>query len=168
MLSLAAFDRQAGASKAGIILESLLDFITLKFRCQLPRNARNEYTLGDLAGGVDKTLAKVLRCLKPNGTGTLKSEVPLKSLIDGATASQWIRNGVGCHFNSLSSDVTDSEVRGFCRSVLALADVLICGDCKTLPTRRPSGSNWECRCGRTEMHPLIYPGAEPHTVDDEE
>lgn len=163
-----SFDRQAGASKAGIILESLMDFITLKFRSLLPRNARNEYTLGDLANGVDKTLAKVLRCLKRVNAEATRTEVLLKPLIEEATKSQWIRNGVGCHFNAMSGTVTDSEVLDFCRSVVALADVLICVGCKTLPTRRPSGSNWECRCGLTEMHPLIYPGAEPHTVDDEE
>lgn len=162
------FDRQAGASKAGIILESLLDFLTLKFRSLLPRNARNEYTLGDLANGVDKTLGKVLRCLKRVDAASARTEVLLKPLIEEATKTQWIRNGVGCHFNLMGSTVTDSEVLEFCRSVVGLADVLICVGCKTLPTRRPSGSNWECRCALTEMYPLIYPGAEAHTVDDED
>ena len=37
---------------------SWLDFITLKYRCSIPRNARNEYTLGDLVGGVDAKLGK--------------------------------------------------------------------------------------------------------------
>lgn len=62
----AQFDRQVAASKAGIVLESLLDFITLKYRCAIP-----------------------------------------------------------------------------------------------------SGSYWQCRCGELELYPLIYPGADPSTVDDE-
>ena len=52
-LDQSGWDRQAVASKAGIVLESLLDFITIRYRCSVPRNARNEHTLGDLACGID-------------------------------------------------------------------------------------------------------------------
>lgn len=167
-LTSSRFDRQVAASKAGIVLESLLDFITLKYRCSIPRNARNEYTLGDLVGGVDSKLGKVLCCHKPNIAGGPKTEVPLKPLIDAAAASQWIRNSVGCHFNSLGSEVYDSEVRDFGAAVLTLAAHLICDTCRTLPTRRPAGLYWQCKCGQLELYPLVYPGADLRTVDDEE
>ncbi len=162
------FDRQGAASKAGIVLESLLDFITLKYRCAIPRNARNEYTLGDLVGGVDSKLGKELRCRKPSTTGETKTDVSLKPVFEAATASQWIRNSVGCHFNPLGSEVCDSDVKDFCQNVLTLASHLICDDCETLPTRRPSGSYWQCKCGNLELYPLIYPGADPKTVDEDE
>jgi hypothetical protein len=160
-------DRQAVASKSGIVLESLLDFLTLRYRCAVPRNVRNEYTLGDLAAGVDSRLGKELRCRRPAKPGDPKSDVQLKALIEAATCSTWVRNSVGCHFSSLGSEITDGEVLQFCQCVLNLADALICPFCASLPTRRPSGSHWECRCNELELYPLVYPGRDPKTVDDE-
>lgn len=161
------FDRQAAASKAGIVLESLLDFITLKYRSPIPRNVRNEYTLGDLGNAIDLKLAKELRTRKSSKNGSAKLETLLKPILDATTAHQWIRNSVGCHFNTLGNEVSDAEVRQFCQSVLNLASHLICPSCVTLPTRRPSGSHWQCGCGEMELFPLIYPGSDPRTVDDE-
>ena len=162
-----AFDRQAVASKAGIVLESMLDFITIRYRCSVPRSARNEYTLGDLASGVDSKLSKALCCRKPPKPGQAKSDVSIKSLIDSATETQWVRNCVGCHFHELGSEVSDTDVRGFAQSVLALADAMVCESCGALPARRPSGSYWQCTCGELELYPLVYPGADPGTIADE-
>jgi hypothetical protein len=166
-LSKASLDRQAMASKAGIVLESLLDFITLKYRCSVPRNVRNEYTLGDLTHSIDSKLAKVLLCRKPGVAGSEKSNIYLKPIIDAATSAEWIRNCVGCHLHALGSEVPDIDVRNFAQSVLVLAETLICQSCGTLATRRPSGSFWQCSCGELELHPLVCPGADPRTVDDE-
>jgi energy-coupling factor transporter ATP-binding protein EcfA2 len=163
------FDRQVVASKGGIALESLLDFITLKYRCRVPRNARNEYTLGDLAGGIDSKLAGALRSRVPGAGSSGSSDVVIKPLIDAATSYGWVRNCVGCHFNLSGSDVPDTEVKAFGQAVSALANALVCSSCNTLPTRRPSGSSWQCKCktGGLELHPLVAPGADPSTVDDE-
>ncbi len=161
------FDCQTVSSKAGIVLESLLDFITLKYRCKIPRNANNEYSLGDLATGIDSKLGKELRSRKPSSASGTKTDTPLKPLIEACTADQWIRNTVGCHFSTLGMEITDEDVRQFSKNVLRLASELICDKCGTLPTRRPSGSNWQCQCGEIELYPLVYPGADPGTVDDE-
>jgi len=161
------WDRQAVASKAGIVLESMLDFLTLKYRCSVPRNARNEYTLGDLAFGIDQKLSKTLCCTWPMGDGTNKEEISLKPLIDAATSVHWVRNCVGCHLHALGSEITDGDVRAFAQNVIALADTLICESCGMLPTRRPSGSCWQCSCGNLELHPLVRPGADPRNVADE-
>lgn len=166
-LSQAEWDRQTVASKAGIVLESLLDFITLRFRCAVPRNARNEYTLGDLACGIDSKLSKVLCCRKPSESIEVKQEIALKPLIDAATGDHWIRNCVGCHLANLGSEIADSDVRTFAQHVIPLADALICENCGAMPTRRPSGSFWQCICGNLELHPLVRPGADPRTVADE-
>ena len=166
-LDQSALDRQAVASKAGIVLESLLDFITLKYRCPVPRNARNEYTLGDLARGIDSKLSKVLCCRKAAGAETEKIDIALKPLIDVATNSQWIRNCVGCHLHALGSDVTDGDIRTFTQNVFTLAETLICDSCGMLPTRRPSGSFWQCTCGNLELHPLVSPGSDLRNIADE-
>jgi len=68
----------------------------------------------------------------------------------------------------LGGDVYDNDVKDFCEHVLTLASHLICATCGTLPTRRPQGLYWECKCGALELYPLIYPGADPRTVDEDE
>lgn len=167
VLASGSFDRQVVASKAGIILESLLDFLTLRYRCLVPHTITGEHTLGELAQGIDTKLSKVLSSRKAPSKGATKIEILLRPFIDAATEQNWVRNTVGCHFNSLGSEVTDSEVKAFGNTVLVLADSLICTSCHTLPTRRPSGSFWQCECGELELNPLVYPGANPGTVDDE-
>lgn len=162
----ATFDRQVVASKAGIILESLLDFLTIKYRCSVPRNIRNEYTLGDLMQGIDAKLAKELRTRKPRLEGIPKQDFFLKPLLDSTISENWIRNAVGCHFR-LDSDIPDEKVKKFAEKVLAMSDELICSNCKMLPSRRPSGSYWQCTCEELELHPLVYPGSDPRSVDDE-
>ena len=158
-----AFDRQVVASKSGIVLESILDFLTIKYGCSLPRNGRNEYTLGDLVGGIDSKLSKLLKT-KKNG-----EEIELKLLLDTSISAQWIRNCVGCHFNIKSSDVTDQEVKDFANAVIAVADTIICPDCHSLP-KKNSGSFWQCSCkdNPLELHPLTQPGATPRSTDDGE
>ena len=161
------FDRQVIASKAGIIFESLLDFLTLKYRCSVPRNPTGEHTLGELAQGIDSKIAKVLCCKKSPTKGAAKVETSLKTLVEATTERSWVRNTVGCHFNALGSEIPDGEVKSFASDVLGLADTIICSDCHRLPSRRPSGSFWQCECGELELYPLVYPGAHPGTVDEE-
>ncbi|NJN84920.1 MAG: hypothetical protein HC802_23285 [Caldilineaceae bacterium] len=54
-------DRQAVASRAGILLEQLLDGLTIDFQCALPRKRPASYTLGELSQGVSSKLQKLLR-----------------------------------------------------------------------------------------------------------
>jgi hypothetical protein len=166
-LDAGVFDRQSVASKAGIQLENLLDFLTLQYRCKVPRQADPNYTLGDLAAGIDSKLGKYLTIAKPSGAAGAKTEVLLKPLIDECTAQTWVRNRAGCHFHSLGSETTDTDVRAFASKVLALTEAMVCPTCQTLPTRRPSGSFWQCECGALEMHPLISPSAGLGTVAQE-
>lgn len=162
-ISTGVFDRQVVASKAGIVLESILDFLTIKYSCALPRNGRNEYTLGDLVGGIDSKLSKLLKIKKNN------NETHLKPLLDASVSAQWIRNCVGCHFNLKGSDVTDQEVIDFAKAVIAIADAVICPDCFSWP-KKNSGSYWHCSCkdNQLELHPLTQPGATPRSTDDGE
>lgn len=145
------FDRQLSASKAGIVLESLLDFLTIQYRCLLPRNPQNEYTLGDLVNGLDGKLAKLLK------VKNVENEIELKPLLDKAVSSQWIRNSVGCHFNSLGSEVADSDVKDFLKSVIEVANTMICDSCESLPKKNKSGSFLECNCSNLQLYPLTRP-----------
>ncbi|MBI4325446.1 MAG: AAA family ATPase [Chloroflexi bacterium] len=161
-------DRQSVASKAGIQLESILDFLTYQYRSKMPRQTDPNYTLGDLAAGIDSKLGKVLRVLKPGAPGQPKSEVLLKPIIDETTAQTWVRNRAGCHFHSLGSDIPDNEIKDFGSKVVALADMIICAKCQCFPTRRPTGSFWQCECGDVELYPLIPPGTPVGSVTHEE
>ena len=161
-------DRQSVASKAGIQLESVLDFLTYQYRAKLPRQTDPNYTLGDLAAGVDSKLGKLLKVLKPGLAGQPKTEVYLKLLIDDSTTKTWVRNRAGCHFHSLGSEISDAEIKDFGKRVLALSELIICGKCQCFPSRRPTGSYWQCECGDVEMHPLLPPGAPLGTVAQEE
>jgi recombinational DNA repair ATPase RecF len=149
-------DRQVVAAKAGIVLESVLDFLTLKYSCALPRNRRGEYALGALADGIDKKLAGVLRVELVDAAGT-KQSVQIKPLIGAATSAQWVRNAVGCHFTALDSQIPDVEVAQFASAVLVLANSIICQGCKSMPDKDKTGSNWQCRCGSVALWPLARP-----------
>ena len=106
-------DRQSVASKAGIQLENILDFLTYQYRCFLPRQTDPNYALGDLASGIDSKLGNILKIIKKGGNGDPDVEKMLKPLIDQATALPWVRIRAGCHFHILSSEITDSEIKDF-------------------------------------------------------
>lgn len=166
-LTAAKMDRQAVASKAGIQLESILDFLTFLYGCKMPRQDDPNYTLGALAMGIDSKLGKLLKTMRPGVAGQPKIETMLKALIDELTSKAWIRNKAGCHFNNLGSEITDAEIKEFGTKVLALADALICADCEAFPTSKPSGSFWQCGCGKVELHPLIQPGTPVAALNQE-
>lgn len=166
-LSAPKMERQAVASKAGIQLESILDFLTFQYSCKMPRQSDPNYTLGALAGGIDSKLSKLLKTMTPGAAGQPKVETLLKTLIDDVTAKAWIRNKAGCHFNNLGSEISDAEIKEFGTKVLALADALVCAECEAFPERRPMGSHWQCGCGKIELHPLVQPGAPLGALADE-
>jgi hypothetical protein len=148
--------RQTIASLAGILLESLLDHITFKLRCYLPRQAEPNFTLGDLCGALSKKLKSVLKIEKIATTGAPDARM-LADLIAPLEDTVWIRNWVGCHFNALGMAISDSEVVNFGNRTLELAKAMICDDCGQIPSRNKSGSYWECHCGKAKLYPLQLP-----------
>jgi len=146
------FNRQAVASQAGILLESLLDFLSRIYRCRLPRNPEPFYTLGELLNGVNSNLKRSLKVEKPNN-----NFIELTPLIAAVEEKTWIRNQVGAHFNVAGMDISDNDVKQFGTDTIAFANVLICGECGQIPDNNKSGSYWECHCGKTRLHPLQMP-----------
>jgi energy-coupling factor transporter ATP-binding protein EcfA2 len=158
-------DRQAVASRAGILLEHILDDITLRYGSRLPRKQVSSYTLGELAGGIDKSLRKLFRVDKLDEAGNQSESIFLLALIEKATADGWIRNQVGAHFNPDEEGISDSMVRAFGENVLAIADAILCDHCHQLPTKNKSGSYWECGagCGKIRLYPLTAPNRVANT-----
>lgn len=151
-------DRQVVASRAGILLEQMLDDLTLRYGSRLPRKTVPRYTLGELADGFDRKLRNLLRVAQKDKTGLI-TETELYPLIAAATNDAWIRNQVGAHFNPDASGIPDTMVKQFAENVLDLADTLLCDHCRQLPRKNKSGSYWECGggCGRVRLFPLVVP-----------
>mgnify|MGYP001191706178 FL=1 len=160
-LAVEPLDRRGVASQAGVLLEFVLDHLTLQYRCSLPRTPEGVYTLGALCDGTAK-LAKQLRIERPaypetkSGVVEQPEEVLLKPFIDKVSGITFIRNWVGAHYNALGSDISDGEVEGFGKAVLDLLSALVCPVCGDL-ARRPDGSYWRCECRKTRMFPLAAP-----------
>jgi energy-coupling factor transporter ATP-binding protein EcfA2 len=150
-------DRQAVASKAGILLECLLDDLTLKYGCRLPRQAEPAYSLQVLHDGIGKKLRENLR-IETKDNGGIKEEMPLNSILSTIGDMISIRNKVGAHFNQHVTEPSDEEVRQMGTNTIEFAKMLICADCGQLPSCSKSGSYWECKCKKTALHPLIQKG----------
>lgn len=152
-------DRQAIASRAGILLEQLLDELTLRYGSKLPRKQTPQYTLGELVDGIDKNLRKLLKVEHLDDLGNLVKTIELFPLINTATADTWIRNQVGAHFNPNSSGISDNMIRTFGENALAFADAVLCEKCHQLPIKNKSGSYWECGggCGKIHLFPILAP-----------
>ncbi|MEQ8939346.1 MAG: hypothetical protein RLT30_11685, partial [Gammaproteobacteria bacterium] len=151
------FDRQSVTSKAGILFESLLEYISLTYRCRVPHIPEQEYTFGDLASAPNSKLKNALKIVKMKGDVIL--ETPLKSFYEQLNEAIQVRNIVGCHFNKWGADLSDDDVRVVADLAVEFADTLICDECGRLPLNRKSGSYWDCggECKKTQMHPLQQP-----------
>jgi hypothetical protein len=152
-LEASPFDRQAVASKAGVLAESLLDWLTQVYECPLPRRRGGNYTLGDLCNGV-KRLSKQLVIRRPAEDDEAKvEEIGLLPLLAAITELTWIRDQVGAHFSLKGADVADADVRLFAQNVAMLATTLACRHCGSL-AQKPKGTHFACGCAKTQMLPL--------------
>ncbi|HKQ72919.1 MAG TPA: AAA family ATPase [Blastocatellia bacterium] len=152
-LEASPFDRQIVASKAGVLAESLFDWLTQIYECPLPRRRGGNYTLGDLCNGL-KRLAKQLVIRRPtDADDTSAEEVSLLSLFNAITELTWIRDQVGAHFSLRGAEVSDADVKMFAQSVAKLATTLACPRCGGL-AQKPKGTHFACGCARTMMMPL--------------
>ncbi|NNN05572.1 MAG: AAA family ATPase [Elusimicrobia bacterium] len=150
----APLDRQAVASKAGVFLESLLDQLALIYECRVPRRPEPEYTLGELLDCFNKKLRAALKC-EVLVAGKVAKEIALKPILDGISGTEWIRNQVGCHWNTAGADVPDKDVLAFADKTIQLAEALICAACGSLPTKRKAGAYLQCRCTGDEGLHLV-------------
>lgn len=150
-------DRQIVASKSGILFESLLDHITLLYRCKLPRQTELNYTLGELLDSLSKKLKEAMKIAHVADDGSVSSELALESILNKLAGMTWIRNQVGCHWNVAGMSVSDDNVTLFADCIIELANILVCSSCGELPRRDSSGIYRACRCGEKRLYPLTAP-----------
>ncbi len=149
------FRREAIAAQAGILFESLLEFITKTYRCKVPHLIEPRFTFGELASAPNKKLKQALKIIKQQGGNA--QEIPLAPLYDKLDQAIHVRNLVGCHFNQWAGELADGDVKEIAELSLELADTLVCQSCGSLPVSNKSGSYWECSCKQTQMRPLQQP-----------
>lgn len=151
-------DVQAITSKAGVILEAILDFLTLKYGCCVPRNPRNAYVLNDLLSAVNGKLLNALsvESVTKDGSGNpVSTSLLIKPILDEIKAISQARNVLGAHFNALSFDLYPQDGIRFARLVEQLSDALICPD-YGWPTR-DTGNHWKNGGDTRRLHPLNKP-----------
>lgn len=147
------FDRQIAASKAGIFLERIYDFLTIKYQAKLPRKTAGDYTLGEFGGAFQSKHLKQLEVeLFDVATGAASPRVPLEPLFSAIDQFAWIRNQVGCHFNAGAAGVGDADVRKFAEAVVALGAALVCPTGGDFP-ERDGGSFWQSKAKACRLYP---------------
>ena len=101
------FDRQVSAQRAGILLESILNTLSIKYGTKVPNKRPPDYTLGELLSSLKK-LSKIIKVERFDTEGNLTEEISLKDKFNAVDQMFWIRNKVGAHFNF---DGADSNIQ---------------------------------------------------------
>lgn len=147
----APFDRQVTAQKAGILLEAILDYLALQYRCRVPRTHDGNYTLGELLDGTESLLKK-LQIHRPDLENTDQFKNPTKyvtsssaDILNQIRSLNFLRNQVGAHFNVAGSAVSDADVQLFADLTVKLAEALSCATCGQIPGRK-AGTHFQCSC----------------------
>ena len=153
-LNAAPFDRQAAASKAGNLLESVLEYYARKLACRVPLKDTG-YVLGDLL----PALLSVGDNLKMGMRAAVGGPLPanweaLTPLLQRIWEWSSVRNLVGAHFNLEGANLSDDEVREFGQMVSEFHSKLVCPHCHEMARRNDSNSFWECGCRRFCLMPL--------------
>ena len=147
-------DIQAITGKSGVILEALLDFLTLKYSCAVPRKAGNTYVLSDLLGAVNGKLLKELRVEKRD-EGNALAEIQIGEILKEIQQIAQTRNILGAHFNELAFDLYPQDGLRFAQLVEQLCDALICPDYGW--PNKDTGSYWKNGGDSRRLHPLKKP-----------
>lgn len=159
LLAEAPADPQLVCGKAGVVLEAVLDFLTLTYQCAVPRRPDGNYTLGDLLPAIDRKLRAALAVdvlgVDAGGTPTYTRHSLTPYLEELARIAQ-LRNVFGAHFNRLSFDLLDSDAIGFGEQVLGLTALLTC-EAEGWPRSDKSGSYWATARETRRLYSLKKP-----------
>lgn len=160
LLAESPIDPQAICSKAGVILEAALDYLTLKYECAVPRRHGAAYTLGDLLPAIGSKLRDALKVEIRDGitdaSAPPTSTVALKPILDELVRIAQARNAFGAHFKAISFELLDTDAIGFAKHVLLLVDALTHPE-DGWPSNDKSGSYWRNSGDSRRLHPLKKP-----------
>ena len=140
---------------AGVILEALLDFLTLTFNCALQRKPTKP-TLVELFQAMKSKLRTALRVEVYDKAGTLNQEIQLGPILDKLDKLVQLRNVIGAHFNPLAFELPDKDGLNFARLVLELGDAIV-DDEYGWPASDRSGAYWTNSGKSRRLYPLKSP-----------
>lgn len=152
-------DHQAVCSKAGIVLEALLDHLTNLYECQVPKRAEQRYTLGDLLPAVRRKKLKqvlVVEIMPDKDKASPLKTIELGPLLDQIANIVQVRNVTGCHFTALSAQLLGNDALKFGELTLEFFDALVCPQ-NGWPKNKKSGSYWSTPHDTRRLHPLSHP-----------
>ncbi|OCC22366.1 hypothetical protein MB02_17180 [Croceicoccus estronivorus] len=160
LLAESPVDPQAICSKAGVILEAVLDYLTQKYECRVPRRQGAAYTLGDLLPAIDNKLRDALKVELRDGLTDASAPsheiILLKPMLDELTRIAQARNAFGAHFKAISFELLDTDAIGFAKQVVQLVDALTHPE-HGWPSSDKSGSYWRNNGDSRRLHPLKRP-----------
>lgn len=162
-------DPQLVCAKAGVILEAVLNFITDIYSCSMPKRSNGLYTLGDLLPSIDKKLRNALavEVMATDAAGAISyTTVKLSTFLEELLRISQARNVFGCHFNTLSFELLDSDAIGFGQNVLQLSEAVTCPEAGW-PKSAKSGKYWATLGETRRLYPLIQPGAPVGALNQE-
>jgi energy-coupling factor transporter ATP-binding protein EcfA2 len=150
-IAAAPFDRQVTGSKAGVLLEAMLDYLALQYRCRVARSHDGSYTLGELLDGTE-SLFKHMEIQRPDLNAAGQPQTPPKYLpsspltvVTKIRSMAFLRNQVGAHFNSAGAAVADADIQDFAGSTVKLAEALSCPTCGQIPGKK-TAIHFQCSC----------------------
>lgn len=151
LLRMAPLDRRQAASKAGILLERVLEGLGRRYRCAAPWSAHGGPTLAELMDGTSSVF-KALEIHRPqrDASGGMVQPIQFvhtkpKEAFDRIRSHSFVRNWVGAHHNPHGSDLPDAEVEAFVDMTLRFAEALSCPECGQIPSRS-AGTHYACSC----------------------
>lgn len=157
-------DRQKLCSLSGVILESIFDFLAVKYQCKMARKPKNEYVLRELTDCLDSKLQRALTvhhmAVDDSGKlidGQIEKEIVLQPIIQSLKELAIIRNWVGAHFNPDGFNISDTEIIHFSQLSLQLGELLTCPVDGGFPVKSTSGTYHATRSGRIRMVPYAQP-----------
>jgi hypothetical protein len=159
-----AEDAQIIASKSGIVLEYILDFLTGIYRCRLPRHpgAEQRWSLGDYKSGLEsnkKKLLDALECQHVDEAGSVVATHQLKPILTKIFTQLELRNALGAHYKEMAGQFDDiAEAVQLGQSTVELVDALCDADLQ-LPESNKNGRSWVNKGGKITRH--LYPLQQP-------
>lgn len=159
LLSADCPDPQLVCAKAGFILEAVLDFLTHRYGCRLPRCYNNRYTIGALLDAINGKLMLALRVevlsVADDGSAVYTTRELAPMLTELKRVAQ-ARNEFGAHFNMSAFEHPEQDALVFGKAVLEIAETLIDPE-NGWPKHNKSGSYWSTGGETRRMHPLLKP-----------
>jgi len=152
-------DPQLICSKAGIILEAALNFLTTLYECHVPRKPENRFTIGDLLPTIKGKLREKIRVdvlqIGSDGTKYYQTE-HLSPILDELTKIAEARNVFGCHFKEIFFELLEEDALRFGREVFKLMQALV-DTAEGWPKNSKSGEYWATSNETRRLYPLRKP-----------